>query len=74
MQQVFSFHIIVYLSLDLVGILLVDDLFNGSWDEDIAVLIQQVFTGIGLSTREADNRTVFNLVVFQFLEFNKKTS
>jgi hypothetical protein len=61
----------VYLGLDFVGILLVDDLFDGGWDEDVAVLEQQVLASVGLSTREADNRAVFNLVVFQFLELNK---
>ena len=64
-------EIIEYLGLDLVGILLVDDLFNSSRDEDVTVLEQQVFTSVWLSTREADNRAVFNLVVFQFLEFTK---
>lgn len=61
----------MYLGLDFVGILLVDDLFDGGWDEDVAVLEQQVLASVGLSTREADNRAVFNLVVFQFLELNK---
>jgi len=57
-------EVIEYLGLDLVGILLVDDLFNSSRDEDVAVLEQQVFTSVGLSTREADNRAMLNLVVF----------
>lgn len=50
-----------------MGVLFVDNLLSCSRDEDIARLVQQVFTSVGLGTWEANNGTVLDFVVFQFL-------
>ena len=56
-----------YFGLDFVGIFTVDDLFNGSRNENVAGFEHQIFTGIGLGMRIANNGAVLILVVFQKL-------
>lgn len=51
-----------------MGILFVDDFLNGSGDEDVAVLVEQVLARVRLRTGESDDGTVFDLVIFQFLQ------
>ena len=65
------FHI--HLSLDLVGVLLIDDFFDGSWNQNIAVLIQQILASVRLGTRESNDGAVFNFVIFQFLPLKQLT-
>lgn len=57
----------LYLGLNLVGVLFVDNLLSCGRDEDIARLVQQVFASVGLGTGEANNGAVLDFVVFQFL-------
>lgn len=51
-----------------MSVLLVDDFLDSSWHEDIAVLVQQVLTGVRLSSRESNDCSVLNFVVFEFLK------
>ena len=53
-----------------MGILFVDDLFNSSGNKDVAVFEQQVFAGVWLGAWEANDGSVFNFIIFQFLEKN----
>lgn len=59
------------LSLDPVRISFVDDLLDSSRNEDIARFVEQVLASVRLSSRESHNGSVFNFVVFQFLETAK---
>jgi hypothetical protein len=51
-----------------VGIVLVDNLFNGSRYQNVAVFVQQTFTSVRLSSWESDDGSVLKFVVFEFLE------
>ena len=56
--------------LDLVSVTLVDGLLHGGGDQDVAGLVHDVFPGVGLSSREAHDGTVLQLVVLQGLGVN----
>lgn len=56
-----------YLCLNATGIFTIDNLFNGSWYENIARFKHQIFTFVFLSTGESNNCSVFNEVIFQLL-------
>lgn len=58
------------LSLDSVRILAGDDLLNGSWNEDVALLEHQVLALVRLGVLVADNGAVLVLVVLQQLGVN----
>lgn len=45
-----------------------DDLFNGSRDEDIAFLVKHVLSLVGFGTGETDDRAILYPVVFQSLK------
>lgn len=53
-----------------MSILLVDDLFDGGGDEDVALLVQHVLTLVSLGSGEANNCSIVDPVVFQSLEIN----
>jgi len=56
--------------LDLVGVALVDGLFHGGGDQDVAGLVHDVLPGVGLSPGEAHDGAVLQLVVLQGLGVN----
>jgi hypothetical protein len=56
-----------YLGLNFVCILTVDDLFNGSWDENITWFTHQIITLVWFSPGKSDNGAMLEFIVFQFL-------
>lgn len=60
--------LLTYLSINLVGVFLVDNLFNGGGDENVTLLVQHVLTFVGLSSRETNNCAVLVSIVFQSLQ------
>lgn len=62
----------VNLSLDAISIFFVNDLFDGSGDEDVALFVQQVFAFVALSTCKAIDGSMFVTVIFQSLKLNIK--
>merc|ERR1719471_1361711 len=56
--------------LDLGGIALVNSFLHSSGNQDITFFIHQVLTGVRFSTREANNGSMFQLVVLQSLGIN----
>lgn len=51
-----------------MGVLLVDDLFNGGWNEDITLFIHEVLTFVRFGSGETDDGLVFVAVIFQSLK------
>lgn len=49
-------------------VLLVDDLFNGGGDEDVALLVQHVLSLVRLGSGEANDGAIVDSVVFKSLE------
>jgi len=56
--------------LDTVGILAGDDLLDGSWNEDVALLEHEVLALVGLGVLVAHDGAVLVLVVLQQLGVN----
>lgn len=59
-----------HLCLNLVSVVLVNDLLNGSRDQDVTLLVQQVISLVCLSTGETHDGAVLNLPVLKFLRRN----
>merc|ERR1719444_454849 len=56
--------------LDLVGVTLVNGLLHGGGDKDVAGLVHDVLPSVGLSSGEANDGAVLQLVVLQGLGVN----
>lgn len=58
----------VYLGLYFLCVILVNNFFDGGGNENIAIFVEQVLTLVWFSLGETNDRSVVDLVIFEFLK------